>query len=114
MRSHIRKAGDVTIVDLTGDLVIGDGDEVLAEIFEQLLAGGHEKVLLNFAHVDRMDSSGIGELVSGWKRAKQRGIPVRLLRPGDRVRHALHLSQLLPLIEVYEGEKDALAAFATS
>jgi anti-sigma B factor antagonist len=108
MRSHVRR-----IVDLTGDLVIGDGDEVLGEVFEQLLGGGHTKVLLNFAHVGRMDSSGIGELVSGWKRARQKGIPVRLLRPGDRVRHVLHLSQILPLIEVFESESDALTSFAT-
>ena len=111
MRADTRQTGDVTIVDLRGDLVIGDGDEVLHELFEKLLAEGRPKILLNLSKVDRMDSSGIGELVSGWKQAKRQGLSVRLVRLGDRVKHALHLSQLLPLIEVHETEKDALTAF---
>ena len=111
MRAETRRVDDVTIVDLRGDLVVGDGDEVLHELFEKLLAEGHSKILLNLSHVDRMDSSGIGELVSGWKQARRQNHSVRLVRLGDRVKHALHLSQLLPLIDVYETEKDALIAF---
>jgi len=111
MRAETRQVDDVTIVDLRGDLVVGDGDEVLHDVLDRLLAEGQSKILLNLSHVDRMDSSGIGELVSGWKQARRQGLSLRLVRLGDKVRHALHLSQLLPLIEVYETEKDALIAF---
>jgi anti-sigma B factor antagonist len=114
MESRLRKSGDVTIVDLEGDLVIGDGDEVLHNVLDEVLAAGARKVLVNLAGVSRMDSSGIGELVSGWKLAKRHAASVRLLRPGDRVRFTLHLTQVLPLIEVYEDEQQALAAFAAS
>ncbi|MEW6337647.1 MAG: STAS domain-containing protein [Acidobacteriota bacterium] len=112
MRAQLRHSGDVTIVDLDGDLVIGDGDEVLRDTLEQLAAEGRSKILLNLSKVSRMDSSGIGELVHGWKQLRKQGGAMRLLRLGDRVKHTLHLSQILPLIEVFEDEKAALAAFA--
>jgi anti-sigma B factor antagonist len=112
MESRLRKSGDVTILDLKGDLVIGDGDEVLHNVLDEVLSAGARRVLVNLAGVSRMDSSGIGELVAGWKAAKRHGASLRLLRPGDRVRFTLHLTQVLPLIEVYEDEQQALAAFA--
>jgi len=112
MRTAIREIGGVTILDLDGRLVTGVGDRELREIMERLLAEGRERILVNFARVTSMDSSGIGELVSGWKHARELGRTVAILRPGDRVRHTLHLSQLLPLRQVYEDEKTAVEALS--
>ena len=112
MHVGVRKSGDVVIVDLDGDLVLGDGDVLLREVMDELLGEGWSKILLNLKKVHRMDSSGIGELVAGWKMAAKLGASVHLLRPGDRVKHALHLSQVLPLLRVFEHEHDALEAFA--
>ena len=112
MKSGVRHEGDVVIVDLKGDLVADDGDEVLCEAVAGLIAAGSRKIVLNLARVDRMDSSGVGALVAGWKLAHQHGAAVKLLRPGDRVKHTLHLSQILPLVEVFEDEQDALKSFA--
>ena len=112
MHADVRHAGKVIIVDLEGDLVSGDGDELLRDVVNELLAEGWKKILLNLARVDRMDSSGVGELVASWKLAAEFGAAVKLLRPGDRVRFTLHLSQILPLLEVYEDEAEALRLFA--
>jgi anti-sigma B factor antagonist len=112
MKADVRKAGDVIIVDLKGDLVLGDGDEILHDVVSELLTEGWKKILLNLSRVSRLDSSGIGELVRGWKTATKLGASVKLLRLGDRVKHTLHLSQVLPLLEVYEEEKEAVASFA--
>ena len=111
MRADVRKIDDVIIVDLKGDLVAGDGDEVLHDVLSELLTEGWKRILLNLSKVSRLDSSGIGELVSGWKTATRLGASVKLVRLGDRVKHTLHLSQVLPLLEVYEDEKAALASF---
>jgi len=110
MRIATRSNGDVTILDLEGRLVAGDGDQELKTALEGLLDGGAGAILVNFEKVRRMDSSGIGELVAGWKRGRRQGVRVAILRPGDRVRHTLHLSQILPLLEVYEDETEAVRA----
>jgi len=114
MHVGVRKVADVVIVDLDGDLVAGDGDELLREVCTELVAEGWRKILVNLARVGRMDSSGVGELVAGWKLAKEFGAAIKLLRPGDRVKSTLHLSQLLPLVEVYEDEADALRHLGAS
>ncbi|HVN75689.1 MAG TPA: STAS domain-containing protein [Thermoanaerobaculaceae bacterium] len=112
MKAAVRHRGDVTIVDFKGDLVTEDGDEVLREVVGKLIAEGRMRILLNLAHVKRMDSGGVGELVASWKAAHEHGASIKLLRPGDRVKFTLHLSQILPLLEVFEDEDAAVQGFA--
>ncbi len=114
MNADVRHADDVVIVDLRGDLLAEDGEEVLREVVDRLVAEGSRKILLNLGAVKRMDSGGVGELVASWKLANEFGARIKLLRPGDRVRHTLHLSQILPLLEVFEDEPDAVASFASA
>ncbi|HPC81959.1 MAG TPA: STAS domain-containing protein [Thermoanaerobaculaceae bacterium] len=113
MRVDAKKKDDVIILELAGNLVVGDGDEVLGEVMAEVLAEGWKKIVIDLSKVGRLDSSGIGELVAGWKQARKLGASVKLVRLGDRVRHTLHLSQVLPLLEVYEQEADAVASFSS-
>ena len=112
MKVEVRHAGDVIIVDLNGRLVMGTGDELLREVMNELLAEDWKKIILNLKEVTIMDSSGIGELVSGWKVAKRFDAQVKLLRPQPQVQRTLLLTQLLPLLEVFDDETEAVASFA--
>jgi anti-sigma B factor antagonist len=114
MHADVRRADDVVIVDLRGDLVMEDGEELLRQIIDELVAEGWRKILLNLTRVKRMDSAGVGELVASWKLANEFGASIKLLRPGDRVKYTLHLSQILPLLEVFEDETQAVASFAAA
>jgi anti-anti-sigma factor len=112
MQAKLRTHGDVAVVDLDGRLVGGDGDEVLREIVNRLLAENRLKILLNFSGVSAIDSTGIGELVESRKLAERFGASIKLLEAHDRVRHVLDASLLLPLFEHFEDEKTAMASFA--
>jgi len=112
MHVDVRQRDDVIIVDLQGRLVAGVGDELLRAITNELLAEGWQKILLNLDQVTIIDSSGIGELVSSWKISSRFGASFRILRPGDQVARSLQLSQIMPLLEVYEDEDAAVEAFA--
>jgi anti-sigma B factor antagonist len=114
MRVHVRHANEVVIVDFEGDLVTDDGEELLRDVVSELVAEGWTKIVLNLARVQRLDSGGVGELVASWKLAHEFGAALKLLRPGDRVRHTLHLSQILPLLEVFEDEAAAIASFPSA
>jgi anti-sigma B factor antagonist len=109
-----RLAGDVVILDLNGKLVRGDGDELLREAMDQLLADRHRKILINLSDVSFLDSSGIGELVASKKVADQLGTTLKLMQLPDRVKHTLKLSLILPLFETHPSEQAALAAFAAA
>lgn len=84
---------------------------VLRDVVNELVAEGWMKIVLNLAQVERLDSTGVGELVASWKLAHEFGAKIKLLRPGDRVKHTLHLSQILPLLEVHEDETSAIGSF---
>ena len=105
---------DVIIVDLEGRLVMGVGDEILREVVNELLAENWKKIVLNLREVSIMDSSGIGEVVASWKLAKRFGASLKLMRPVPQVQRTLRLTQILPLLEVYDSEDEAVASFQTN
>jgi anti-sigma B factor antagonist len=80
----------------------------------ELVAEDWKKILLNLRQVTIIDSSGIGEVVSSWKLAKRFGGTVKLLRPAPQVQRTLLLTQLLPLLEIFDDEAEAVASFATT
>ena len=108
MNIETRKKGDVVIVDFQGRLAVGVGDEVLPRLIEQLLSEGNRKILLNLSEMDYIDSNGLGELVQTLKTSKRFGASLRLLKPQDRVKKTLRLTNLLPMFSVYESEAEAL------
>lgn len=111
MDVDVRKTGNVVIVDFNGSLVVGVSDEIVSQVMTELLADGYTNVLINLSAVDYVDSSGLGDLVQSYKMAQRSGATVKLLRPQERVRKTLHLSNLLPLFEVFEAEDEAVQSF---
>ena len=61
----LREDGSVTIVDVSGRISLGEGSALLRKTIRDLLDAGHTRILLNLGDVNYIDSSGIGELVSG-------------------------------------------------
>ena len=102
MHVEVRKVKDVVIVDLSGKLLAGVGDEILRDVVNELLAEGWKKILLNLSEVTSIDSAGVGELVASLKVCERFGAKLKLLNLHERVRKSLHLSQLLPVFEVYD------------
>ena len=61
-----RQSGDVTVLDMTGKITIGEGSVALRTAVRRMLEEGKRRILLNLAGVGYIDSSGIGELVSSF------------------------------------------------
>lgn len=114
MRVDLRKMDEVIIVDLRGRLVAGTGEQLLHDVMNEIVAEGWKRILLNLTEVPRIDSSGIGELVASVKLAKRFGSAVKVWLSGGRVRDVLELSQILPALDVYDDETEALASFDPS
>ncbi len=112
MHVEVRKSGDGVIVDLQGRLLAGIGDEILRNVVNELLAEGWKKILLNLSGVVAIDSAGTGELVASLKICERFGASLKLLNLHERVRKSLHLSELLPVFEVFDDEVAALAHYA--
>ena len=115
MEVKVREAAkDVILVELKGRLVAGTGDELLHDVVDELLAGGWKKIVLDLSEVPRIDSAGIGELVAGIRLGERfQARMAMLMRPDSQVKKVLSLSQILPLLEIYDDEADAVASFAS-
>jgi len=106
-----RQAGDVTILDLSGDVRIGEGAVSLRDSIRNLSDQGKKKVLLNLAGVKYMDSTGVGELIANYTTITKQGGQLKLLSLTDRIQNLLVITKLLTVFDSYENEAEALKSF---
>jgi anti-sigma B factor antagonist len=106
-----RQAGDVTILDLSGKITIGEGSVALRTTIRRMLEEGKKKILLNLAGVGYVDSSGIGELVSSYTAINKDGGQLKLLNLTQKIQDLLTITKLLTVFDVYESESEALNSF---
>ncbi|HYU32765.1 MAG TPA: anti-sigma factor antagonist [Thermoanaerobaculia bacterium] len=111
MRVTTRTRGDVTIIDLNGKITIGSGDIALRNAVHQAVESGATKVLINLHEVTTIDSSGVGELVSAYTTATNRGVRLKLVNLPDKVADILTVTQLITVFDVYDSEDEAITAF---
>ena len=107
-----RQAGDVTILDLSGKITIGEGSVQLREAVRRLLDEGKKKILLNLGDVTYIDSSGIGELVSAFTTVRNQGGDLKLLNLTKKVHDLLQITKLYTVFDVKDDEASAVASFA--
>src|SRR5689334_9214686 len=94
-----RQAGDVTILDMTGEVRIGEGAISLRDSIRSLADQGKKKVLLNLAGVKYMDSSGVGELIANYTTITRGGGQLKLLNLTDRIQNLLVITKLLTVFD---------------
>ena len=109
-----RQVGNVTVIDVAGRITLGEGSSALRETLRDLVAKNHNKILLNLADVTYIDSSGIGELVSGYTTVTNTGGSLKLLNLNKRVKDLLQITKLYTVFEVHEDEAAAIRSFAMS
>ena len=112
MKVNMRTHDGVTILDLKGKITIGVGDVALRNAVQEALASGATKLLINMGEVTTIDSSGIGELVSAYTTATNRGAKLRLYSLPEKVTDILTITQLITVFDVYDNEDEAIRSFA--
>lgn len=107
-----RKRNDVTILDLKGKITIGAAEEALRDAVQRVLATGAQKLVMNMKDVTTIDSSGVGELVSSFTHATNRGAKLKLANLPDKITDILTITQLITVFDVYDSEDEAVASFS--
>ncbi|MGD0871926.1 MAG: STAS domain-containing protein [Bryobacteraceae bacterium] len=107
-----RQVGDVSVVDVAGRITLGEGSSALRDLMREMVGKGQKKILLNLGDVSYIDSSGIGELVSGFTTVTNNGGELKLLNLNKRVKDLLQITKLYTVFDVHEDEAGAIRAFA--
>ena len=104
----------VSLVALNGRIILGEESNALREKLKGLIAAGKQKIVLNMAEVEYIDSSGLGALVAAHLSAKNAGASLRLCNLGKKFHEVMQLTKLLTVFDVYDTEAAAVASFPTS
>ena len=113
MEITVRENDDVAILDLKGEIRLSEHPEpVLRDHVKREMEKGRKKLLLNFAGLDFIDSSGIGELVSSYVSVKNAGGKLRISIVPDKIMLILEYTSLGNIIEVFDSEASALEDFS--
>jgi anti-sigma B factor antagonist len=106
-----RVVDGVSVLDISGKIVLGEGDVQIKERIKSLLADGQKKILLNLADVSYIDSAGLGSLISSYATVKREGGQLKLVNLTKRVQDLLAITKLITVFETFEDEKEAIASF---
>jgi anti-sigma B factor antagonist len=106
-----RQAGDVTILDMTGSVRMGEGAISLRNSIRGLVEDDKKKILLNLGGVKNIDSSGIGELIANYTTVSRDGGQLKLLNLTDKIQNLLVITKLLTVFDSYDNEAEALNSF---
>lgn len=111
MQATTRQVGDVTILDISGRITVGEGNVVLREIVRELADKGQKRIVLNLGEVHYIDSSGVGELVKTHTTLRNQGGQLKLSNLNKRVQDLLHMTRLSAVFDIQKDEASAIASF---
>lgn len=112
MKFSTRKKGDVVVIDVDGQILLGDGDVEIKKAVDALIQKGSRNILLNLARVPYLDSAGLGEIIRCFTALRKSGGNFKLLSPNSRIIDLLTITKLLNVFDYYDKESSAIASFS--
>ena len=106
-----REVSHVIILDIQGRIILGPEIGELRNAVRDLVAQGKKKIILNLAHVDYLDSSGVGELVACFTTLRNAGGELKLLNLTQKVHDVLHVTKLYTVFDIKDDEFTAVKSF---
>src|SRR5215510_15678849 len=106
-----RAVDGITVLDLSGKIVLGEGDVQIKDRIKDLLADGQRRILLNLADVSYIDSAGLGAIISCYTTTTREGGQLKLVHLTKKVQDLLAITKLITVFETYDSEKEALGSY---
>ncbi len=107
-----RRAGSVTLLALSGHLVVDEGDRAFTARVSTVVNSGRVHIVVDLRGITYVDSGGVGALVSMYMLVKRHGGRMALLRPSPRVNRVLRMTRLDNVFEIFDREDEALCSVA--
>ncbi len=111
-KAVVRNSGNISIVDLSGRIVIGEDAHVVRDTVKGLVATGTKNIILNLKDVTYIDSAGLGELVGAYTTVTNGGGKICLLNTQAKVKDLLQITKLYTVFQSFDNEAESLASFA--
>ena len=113
-----RRNGDVVVLELRGYVTLGHKLAAslggLVAVIDQLVQRGDRNILLNLLHAPHIDSEGLGDIIDGFKIARQAGGDLKLCQVSEPIRHLLTVTKLATVFQAFDSEEEALISFRSA
>ena len=106
-----RDVGDVSLLKLSGQLILDDGDLVFRKKIHELVDRGRFKVVVDLGDVDYIDSAGVGMIVGKLNTVRKHGGDMKLLNVNKRGLRIFGIAKLLIVFETFDNEDTAVKSF---
>lgn len=103
------QVGGITILSLSGSIVIGSEASSLRSVLDAVETS--HNLILDLAHVGRIDSTGLGVLVAAHSHAARAGGAVRLLHLSKKHIQLLVLTKLTTVFQIFDDQAAAVDSF---
>ena len=107
-----RVVDGVSVLDLSGKIVLGEGDGQVRDRIKDLLSDGQKKILLNLGDVTYVDSAGLGALISSYTTTKREGGQLKLVNLTKRIQDLLAITKLITVFDTYDSEQEAIESYS--
>jgi len=109
MQFKQEQKGPALVCYLNGDIDINTAPQ-MKKIFDKLIAGKKEKLVINFKSVNYVDSSGLATLVEVLKGLRSYGGKLLLTNLSTKVKNLFEITKLDKLFDIFTDEEEALKA----
>ncbi len=110
MSFTMQREGDILVVDVEGQLIVGNRQELKQKVLDEL-EKGERKFLIDFSQTGYIDSSGLGVLVSLSKKIREQGGELRLANLNEDLKTLFELTKLDTLFQIADSRARALESF---
>ena len=112
MKIEIRTIDEIKILDLSGQLLLGEATRALRNTVNDIMQAGGKRIIFNLANLSLIDTPGVGQLAYSYKTFKDQGGEIKLLNLTKRIHRVLYVAKLLTVFEVSDDERALIASFS--
>jgi anti-sigma B factor antagonist len=106
-----RQENDVTVLELSGEILLDDGDLEFRKRIHDLVARGQVKIVVDLGAITHIDSAGVGMMVAKQKTVHEHGGDLKLVHLTGRSQRLLAIMRLATVFEVFDDVDKAVNSF---
>ena len=111
MRISEKSHGEVTILTISGKMMIDAKSTDLHKYIKDLIDKNQTKIVIDLGKVTWFASVGLGAILASYTSLKNAGGNLKLARSTRKIRSVLFFTQLIKVLEDYDTVKEAVDSF---
>ena len=112
MKLHKQERDDIVILELSGKIMGGPDASLLNDKLHDLVDAGKNKVIVDLAKVNWMNSSGLGILIGALTTIRNNNGELKLANVTERIKSLFIITKLITVFESHESIESAIKSFS--